>query len=505
MASRSDSTDARETERLTLGTKLAFGSGQVAESVYNSLFNTFVTIFYNQVIGLSNTLIGIAIMLALIGDALTDPVVGVISDRWRGRHGRRHPFLFAAPVPLAAMLYCIFNPPDVLTESTNQLGLFAWLAITTISSRVFLTLYQVPHLALGGELSKDQFQRSQLFSTNQIIGVIAGASIAFITWSFFFAGDRVRATDGQLVPGHLDPAAYTPMVLFACATVIIAIWSCAGFTYKHVARLTQAPPSNERVSAMLLIRSIASTFRNRNYVVLIAGFFFFMIASGIYDTLSVFINTYFWELKPEQMRWFGLATGPMGALGALASPILMRRYDRKPIVLGALGAMTVFAQLPVTLRLLGLMPDNGDPLLLPLLLANAGAFLFTIGVSAVAILAMIGDVIDENEMITGLRQEGLYYSTRAFFAKASNSFGHVFAGILLDAYIRLPFESVPGQLDDATLTRLGLVAGPFMASFAVLSLLCYRGYRLTAAQHREIISTIEARSRSATNELGRPS
>ena len=75
------------------------------------MFNTFITIFYNQVIGLSNTLIGVAVMLAIIGDAITDPVVGIISDRWHSRHGRRHPFLFVAPVPLAITLYLIFIPP----------------------------------------------------------------------------------------------------------------------------------------------------------------------------------------------------------------------------------------------------------------------------------------------------------------------------------------------------------------------------------------------------------
>ena len=94
------SAETTESMRLSFGTKLAFGSGAIAEAVYMGLFNTFITIFYNQVIGLSNTLIGLAIMLALIGDALTDPVVGVLSDRWRGKLGRRHPFMLVAPVPL---------------------------------------------------------------------------------------------------------------------------------------------------------------------------------------------------------------------------------------------------------------------------------------------------------------------------------------------------------------------------------------------------------------------
>ena len=488
------SAETTESMRLSFGTKLAFGSGAIAEAVYMGLFNTFITIFYNQVIGLSNTLIGLAIMLALIGDALTDPVVGVLSDRWRGKLGRRHPFMLVAPVPLALMIYCIFNPPQGLLEDNHQIGLFVWLAVTTILSRAFLTLYHVPHLALGGELTKDQFQRSQLFSANTIIGAASGALVAFSTWGYFFAGERIRATDGQLVPGHLDPAAYGPMVIFACATIIIAIWACALMTLKHVQRLTEAPIPSERFSVVLLMREILSTFRNRNYLILMVGYFFFMITSGIYDTLNVFINTYFWELTPEKIKWFGAIALPMIIVGALASPVLQRRFDRKPVIVAALILMTIFAQLVIDLRLLGLLPENDDDALLPILLANSGAFAFTIGLGGVAIVGMIGDLIDENELLTGLRQDGLFFSARAFFAKASYSVGHFFAGIALDLYVVLPFEAVPGQLDDATLTRMGIVAGPVMAISAVIAVFAYSRYNLTAARHSEILAELEKRT-----------
>ncbi|MEH6558835.1 MAG: MFS transporter [Oceanicoccus sp.] len=69
-------------------TKFVFGLGAVGEMVYLGLFNGFITIYYNQVLGLSNTLIGIAIMLAMIGDAITDPIVGIASDSWSSKHGR---------------------------------------------------------------------------------------------------------------------------------------------------------------------------------------------------------------------------------------------------------------------------------------------------------------------------------------------------------------------------------------------------------------------------------
>ena len=472
--------------------KLGFGIGASGEAVYIGLFNAFITIFYNQAIGLSNSLIGIAVMLALIGDAITDPMVGIISDRWRSRHGRRHPFLLAAPIPLALSIYAIFNPPDWVQfqhGETWQAGLFIWLALWTILSRVALTLYAVPHLALGGELSSDQYQRSQLFSANTMVFYVAGASFAFVAWSIL-GNERIRVSDGATVPGQLDPAAYGPLILGACAVILITIWSCAAATYKEVQGLSQPPENQPRLGILDLLRNITSTFKNRNYMVMLVAYFFFMIASGIYDTLNVFINTYFWQLSTDQIRWLGLVAAPCAMLGALCSPILMRRFDRKPVMLGSLTLVALFAQLVVDLRLLGLMPVNGDPLLLPLLICNAAGFTFSLGLGTVAVMSMIGDIIDQNEAATGKREDGLFYSARAFFAKASYSFGHLFAGVMLDIFVRLPNEAIPGKLADDVLFRLGFTAGPIMALAAIVSLAIYSRYRLSAAEHAQILAKL---------------
>lgn len=467
--------------------------------VYLGLFNGFITIYYNQMLGLSNTLIGVAIMLAMIADAITDPVIGIVSDKWRSRYGRRHPFLFVAPLPLAIAIYFIFNPPAFLSdvgEGVPQMALFAWLSVWTVLSRAFLTLYQVPHLALGGELTSDQHQRSQLFSANTVIGYVSGALFSFVLWSFFFAGERVRDMDGQMVPGHLDPAAYGPPIFLACALIIIAIWVCAAGTYKYVPFLSQALDEDTRLTPKKFAAQLLSTFRNKSYVALLLGYFFFMIASGIYDTLHVFVNTYFWELQPEQIRWIGLAAAPAVMLGALLSPVLMRRYDRKPVLLCALFGTAVFSQLTIDLRLLGWMPANDSSMLLPILIANTALFVFTLGLAGVAIMSMIGDIIDENELETGLRQEGLYYSARAFFAKASYSFGHFFAGVALDFFVRMPFEAIPGQIDSDVILRLGFAAGPAMGLAAAVSLMIYGRYNLPRERHAKILRLLRERAES---------
>lgn len=485
---------------ISFGGKAAFGVGAVGESVFFATFGLFITIYYNQIIGLSNSLIGTAVMLALIGDAITDPIVGIMSDRWRSRFGRRHPFLIAAPLPLILSIYCIFNPPEALTagpDGPSQMYLFAWLSFWTILSRAFVTLYHVPHLALGGELTKDQHQRSQLFSANTFFGFGAAATFAFVAFRVYFAGERVRESDGELVPGHLDPAAYGPLVLTACAIVVITIWLSAAGTWKYIPNLSKPSSTLQPMGPIAFLKAIRGTLKNRNYLILVIGFFFFMLTSGIYDTLELFMFTYFWELPTEQIAWMRLIGAPSAMGGALLSPILMRRFDRKPVMMVSLIGGVVFAQLMVDLRLLGFMVENGDPALLPILLVNRAGFAFSIGVSTVVMLSMIGDIIDDNELQTGERQEGLYYAARAFFAKASNSFGHFFAGIVLDFYILMPFDAVPGQLDSNVLTRLGIVAGPVMAVAAVISLFVYNKYSLTRERHQEITRLLHQRNLSS--------
>ena len=187
------------------------------------------------------------------------------------------------------------------------MAIFAWLATWTIVSRTVLTLFNVPHLALGGELFKDQHERSQLFSANTIFGAVSGAGFGFVAWSFFFADEVVRASDGAVVPGHLAAESYGPLILTACALVVITIWTCAAGTAKEIPYLSKAELQENRLTLMAFLRQIVGTFKNRNYLVILVGYFFFMIASGIYDTLNIHINTYFWELKPKPntLVWSG--------------------------------------------------------------------------------------------------------------------------------------------------------------------------------------------------------
>ena len=144
--------------RASRGTLNAFGFGAVASGVKNHVFGGWVLVYYNQVLGLEPALAGLALALALVVDAVTDPLVGVWSDRARTRWGRRHPFMYVGILPFAVSFHALLQPPTDMSQS----GLFVRLLCLAVAVRVSMTLYEIPRGALGPELTKDYDQRTQL-------------------------------------------------------------------------------------------------------------------------------------------------------------------------------------------------------------------------------------------------------------------------------------------------------------------------------------------------------
>ena len=145
---------------LPLPRRLAYGLGQLGDAIVHFSFETFVFFYYTQVLGVSGTLAGLAVFIALVFDALTDPLIGSLSDSTRSRFGRRHPFMFAGPAPLAVCFYFLFVPP----EGFGEWPLFLWLTGFSVLARFSLTLFGVSYMSLGAELSQDYVGRSRRVS-----------------------------------------------------------------------------------------------------------------------------------------------------------------------------------------------------------------------------------------------------------------------------------------------------------------------------------------------------
>ena len=160
-------------------TKIAYGFGSVAYGVKDNGFDYFLLLFYSQVVGLDARLVGVALTAALIIDAVSDPLVGYWSDNLRSRWGRRHPFMYASAIPVAASYFFLWNPPLEWSQSE----LFVYLVVLSVVIRTCITLYETPSSALAPELTEDYVQRSSLLSFRYYFGWTGGNSMSVLMFS----------------------------------------------------------------------------------------------------------------------------------------------------------------------------------------------------------------------------------------------------------------------------------------------------------------------------------
>ena len=171
--------------------------GQIAEGLKNASFNLFVPFYYNSVLRLSGSLCGFAVGIALVFDGLSDPLMGSISDNHRSRWGRRHLFMVIAALPLALAFFGLFAPPAGLGST----GLFLWLTGFAVVTRLMMTVYHVPRIALAAELTANFAERTRVVATRQIFGYLAAFGMAAIAFGYFFADEQ---------GGRTNPEAYAP-------------------------------------------------------------------------------------------------------------------------------------------------------------------------------------------------------------------------------------------------------------------------------------------------------
>ena len=152
--------------RISARTKLAFSSGSLEQAMVGAA-GVATMIYYNQVLGVSPALCGTAFLIASIVDAVSDPLVGALSDSVRTRWGRRHPFMFLSAFPLAVCFY--LNVPAA-GRAVRSRRCSSGFTATMIGVRLAKTFYAVPHSALGAELTDDYDERTSVWGWNWIRG-----------------------------------------------------------------------------------------------------------------------------------------------------------------------------------------------------------------------------------------------------------------------------------------------------------------------------------------------
>ena len=461
-------------------TSVAYGIGGAPYAVKESAFTLFVLLFYTQILGLSGTATGIVIFISLVWDAVSDPMMGAWSDRFKSRWGRRHPFMLASVIPLALGHVALFFPPHWVRADAGYLTL--WLLASSLWIRTWVTVFALPHLALAAEMTNDYHQRSNLLGAR--IGFLFLTSILLPALSMYFLFNEYDGMDGRFVADNYIVYGWLSALVIVVSG-FIAVYGTRAFipaTRIEAHRMPSSP------GVRGVVADFASTLRNSNFRNLLCYDLAASASYGITVALNVMVWTYFWEFDATTVAvLMGVPVFTAVPLGLLTMAKLGKRWAKHRILKYAIFLMLVDVVWIYPLRFLDLIPENGHPLVMALVLLQNFLFVYLFVLRNITSYSITADLTDEHESTFGKRQEGGFYSVLAFTTKLASAAGPLYAGFALDI-IGLKEGMMPGDIGEPVLDKL---VWALLLGVAPLMVVAWR-FTLNVSMSREQLLDIQA-------------
>jgi glycoside/pentoside/hexuronide:cation symporter, GPH family len=474
---------------------IAYGMGGAVFAVKEAAFTMFVLLFYTQVLGLSGTVTGIVLFLALLWDAVSDPMMGTWSDRFHSRWGRRHPFMLAGLLPLALGFVALFNPPQWAVQDSTWLA--GWLLACSLWIRTAVTVFALPHLALAAEMTSDYHERSHLLGAR--VGCLFMMAIMLPALSMYFLFGETTGIDGRFVPENYIAYGWVSAlaVIVAGLITIVGTWAYIEATRIEPSRM----PNSAGLSGMM--KDFFSTFSNMNFRNLL---FYDLAASssyGIAVTLNIILWTYYWELDATQTSIVMAVPVLLAVPAALITMAKIgRHWSKHKILRTSIILMLIDVIWIYPLRMLELIPENGHALVLALVVLQNFVFVYFFVLRNVASYSITADLTDEHEARSGKRQEGSFYSALAFTTKLASAIGPLYAGVVLDM-IGLKEGLLPGDISQSMLTQLVLALAIVVIPLMLLAWYYTQKVSMSKEQLLEIQQSLKTQGVQTAADLER--
>ena len=423
--------------KLPMRLKLIQGFGAVAFGVKDNGFSFFLLIFYNQVLGMDAGLVSLALLIALLVDAVVDPVLGNLSDRTYTRWGRRLPWLYAAPVPLAFFWVMLWSPP------TGEAPSFIGLVGIAVAVRLLLSACEVPSISLVPEITADYDERTTLFRYRALGGWIGGLGMMVLAYTVFMPGAE----------GLLQRDGYIAFGIFGAVLMAASVIGSAIGQHSLVARLpdTRPPPFTIRGA----FSEITEAFSERAFLIFAAGGLAAYVHQGMTFSITNYLNLFVWQLTRTQLVLYPLVLFASVVLMFVMIGPLHRRFGKARSAALAMIAGTAIGITPFALLYLGAWPQPGSSASTALFYGFV-LFANSLGIiSLVSATSMIAEIVEAFEERTGRRAEGSFYSGNWLVQKCATGAG-IFASGQIIAFSQLQTNAAPGSVPQAVLDTLVL-------------------------------------------------
>ncbi len=430
---------------LPLRLKLIHGFGAVAFGVKDTGFQFFLLFFYSQVMGMDAGLVSLALLCALLIDAVVDPILGNLSDRTYTKWGRRLPWLYVAPIPLAFAWVMMWSPPG--GEAPTFMGLLGIAVVV----RILLSACEVPSISLLPEITSDYDERTTLFRFRYISGWLGGILMMVLAYTVFMPGEG----------GLLNREGYVGWAMTGGCLIVLSVMGSAWGQHKLVAHLPETKPAPFTIKGCF--EEIFEAFRERAFLIFAAGGLAAYVNQGLTFSLTNYLTLYVWRLDTAQMPLLpeGVTALSIYPLALFLSAILMffivgpmHKHFGKPksAALSAIGTV-IFTLIPYMALYAGIWPPldtalSGLMLLGLLIIGNTLGIVVLISASS-----MIAEIVEAYLERTGRRAEGAFYSGNWLIQKCATGLGIFLTGQVL-SFISFSRDAAPGEVPDTTIGSL---------------------------------------------------
>ncbi len=466
-----------EKRHIPFGQMAAYGAGGIIPIALFNIAGILVGLMGNISLGLSAFWLGLILIVPRLWDALSDPIIGHLSDNTRTRWGRRRPYLLIGGLLVAIFFVVMWWIPkgDMVrtwfpTDTGYQAFQLVYILITLLLFFTAVNIFEIPHGALGMELTNDYHERTRLFSAKSFVGNLFAMSTP---WLFALANtERFRGTGGN----EADGMRYVS-ILIAAIIIPLSFWWTAKLREPGFAKASKQQKTP-------FWKDMKRTFGNRNFTNLTFTIFTLAMGFNFVNLLGSYIPIFyvFGGDKVAGARLLGINGTIWAITGVLAVfPLnwISPRLGKRNTLILAMILMSM-AQLS---KIICYNPQHPYLVLIPTFLLSAGMlFFFTLGSS------MVGDICDEDELNTGYRAEGSYYAIFWWFIKMGTALASFVAGVLI----------VFTMFDETQVTRVDSLQGSIRELRSKVQF--WEGYDGTEGKTAEWLTSTRAETAEALGD-----
>ncbi|MBE7074934.1 MAG: MFS transporter [Clostridiales bacterium] len=442
---------------------MAYGVGNLGYGTISQTMSNFIMFFGTSVLGISGTLVGLAVAFSAFWDGLSDPIVGYISDRYKSKtFGRRLGFMLVATFGMAIFNLLLWSIPQSLSMAFK----FIWLLVCLLVMETFNTFFATPYVALGIDIAPDYNDQSSLQGFKTVFFIIG--MVLPTLFMLIFMPSKNGA--GQLVQSGYINISYVTSILCIIAGVI-----CILGTLKRTKEMPEFKTRKKEDNAFFKIfYNFFKTLKNKNFSPLILGYAVALIAASFLTSVGMHLFTYSFHFSSTQISLLMTALFSGAILSQPFWIYLSKRIDKKPALNIALSLLLIgifFVSIFFGFRTLMSLNLCFVLVLISILLCGFGTgALYSLPIS------MFADVVTLEKIKSNENKTATYSGYMTFAYNVANSLSLLIIGILLDLIKFNPAEPVQAM---KVQNSLGVIVFLGCSLSIAIAMLIFNKYKLT--------------------------